>query len=103
MTDKITGFFDRFYVFLLQSSANPKASSLAVQAALTALVTYATMAAGFGHIQLPTDLLTQLVDGIVTGTQYTLMTVSIIAGVWGTVRKIFAFFAGTHASLNATK
>lgn len=101
--NKIQGFFDRFFVWLLQSSANPQATSLTVQASLTALVTYFTMLAGIGHVQLPTDLLTQLVDFIVQAVQYGLLTISVVAGIWGVLRKIVAFFTGTHASLNATR
>lgn len=100
---KIQGWFDRFYVWLLQSSQNPQATSLAVQATLTALVTYATVLAGFGHVQLPTDLLTQLTDGIVQFVQYALILISIVAGIWGVLRKLWATFTGTHASLNATR
>jgi hypothetical protein len=49
---------------------------------------------------LPSDLITQLIDGIVAGVQAALMLVSAIAAVIGLIRKIVTTFTGTNKVIN---
>jgi hypothetical protein len=84
------------WYWLVFSSTNPERISLTVKAFLTGLLTYSTIVAGFGHVQLPIDLLTQLVDGIVAFVQAALLCVSIGAGIVGLTRKIATTFSDTN-------
>jgi hypothetical protein len=84
------------WYWLVFSSTNPQRVSLTIKAFLTGLLTYSTVLAGFGHIQLPIDLLTQLVDGIVAFVQTALLCVSIAAGIVGLIRKIATTFSETN-------
>ena len=84
------------WYWLVFSSTDPARVSLTIKAFLTGLLTYGTVLAGFGHIQLPVDLLTQLVDAVVAFVQTVLLCVSIGAGIVGLVRKIATTFSGDN-------
>lgn len=86
--------------WLVYSSANEQAFSITVKAFLTAIVTYGTVAAGLAHISLPSDLLTQLVDAVVSLFQSILLVVSSIVTVIAFVRKIKSTIDGTNKVIN---
>lgn len=85
--------------WLVFSSANPQRVSLTLKAFLITLATYTTVLAGFAHIQLPSELITQVINGVVNVTQQLLMLVSTAVTVIGLVRKIATTFAGTNKVL----
>ena len=87
--------------WLILSSKNPQSVSLSVKAGLTLALTWVTVIAGLGHIQLPTADLTTLIDTIVQLTQLGLMAVSGIYTAIGLVRKIILTIKGEHVGLNS--
>lgn len=87
--------------WLITSSKDPRTVALTVKATLTAGLTYATVLAGLGHIQLPTADLTTLIDIIVQSTQVFLLLVSTVYATIGIIRKIWRTIQGTHVGLNS--
>lgn len=87
--------------WLLLSSKNPGGVSLSVKAALTAGVSWLTVLAGLGHIQLPSADLTTLIDAVVQITQTGLILIGLVASAFGIVRKIALTLQGNHAGLNS--
>jgi hypothetical protein len=85
--------------WLVFSSADPKRVSLTLRGFLVALATYTTVLAGIAHVQLPSDLITQLIEGVVSLVQQLLMLVSTAITIIGIVRKIAKTFAGTNKVL----
>lgn len=82
--------------WLVFSSADPQRVSLTVKGVLIGALTYATVLAGFAHIALPSDLLTQLIDQIVNLVQSFLMVVAIITATAGIIRKVGKTLVGTN-------
>lgn len=82
--------------WLVLSSANPEATSLTVKAALTFVVTYATVFAGLAHVQLPGGQLTTLVDALVQFVQAVLMALSAAVAVYGAARKLWLTVSGKN-------
>jgi hypothetical protein len=89
------------WYWLVFSANDPQKVSLSVKAFLITLLTYGTVLAGFAHITLPSELLTQLIDGIVMLVQAGFMLVSVVTTIVGLVRKIGMTFAGTNKVLNS--
>jgi hypothetical protein len=86
--------------WLIFSSSNPQEVSLTEKAALITALTYGTTLAGFANVQLPNELLTELIGLIVSFVQNLLMFVSIGLGIVGLVRKIVTTFTGNNKVLN---
>lgn len=96
-------FFSTIWTWLVVSSANPKNTSLTVKAVLSAVVVYATMLAGLGHIPLPTDQITNVVDLIVQFVQSVLIIVSLGIATFGAVRKVYLTLMGQNIAMNQIK
>lgn len=73
---------------------------MTVKAILTGTVTWLTVLLGAGHISLPWDMVTQIVDTLVQLVQQLLGVVSIVAALAGFVRKLWKTIQGTNAVLN---
>lgn len=87
--------------WLIKSSKEPQAVALTIKATLTAALTYATVLAGLGHVQLPNADITSLIDLIVQSTQTFLLFVSTAYAAIGIIRKIWRTIQGTHVGLNS--
>lgn len=81
------------------SSANAQEYSLTVKAILTGTVTWLSIVLGAGHIALPWDLVTQIVDSTVQLVQNLLVVVSTVTALAGLVRKLWKTIQGTNAVL----
>lgn len=84
------------WYWLVFSSTDPQRIALTVKGFLLGLLINLTVIAGLAHVAVPSELLTQLIDGLVTIVQNALMTIAAIASVVGIIRKIFTTFAGTN-------
>jgi hypothetical protein len=82
--------------WLVFSSADPERISLFVKSVLMGVVTYATILAGLAHITLPSDIITQLIDSLVSIVQNVLMLVAALTGAVGLIRKIGTTIYGTN-------
>ena len=83
--------------WLVYSSANPSKYSLFLKGTLVTVATYATVLAGFAHISVPSDLITQIIDGIVAVVQDFLMLVAVVAATVGAIRKVILTITGKNA------
>lgn len=101
MWQKIKDIIGTSLAWLILSSKNPQAVSLSVKAGLVLLLTWLTTIAGLGHIQLPTEDLTNLIDTIVQITQLGLMLISAIYTAIGIVRKVWRTLQGLHVGINS--
>ena len=86
----------KIFQWVVYSSKDPSKVALTVKTALTFAVTYGTVVAGFGHIVLPTEDLTTVVNAITTLVQQSLEVVSASMFIWGLGRKIYATVKGQH-------
>jgi hypothetical protein len=84
------------WAWVVYSSADPQRYSLFLKGTLVTIATYVTVIAGFAHITVPSDLITQIIDHIVLIVQDTLMLVSVIVATIGLVRKVAKTYAGTN-------
>lgn len=100
IAEALADAFKMFVRWVMLSSQDPAATSLTVKAALAALLTWLTMAAGLGHISLPIDQISGLFDLIVQWVQTVLLLVSTSVAVFGAVRKIYLTIAGKNPVLN---
>ncbi len=82
--------------WLVYSSANPSKYSLFLKGTLVTIATYATVLAGFAHISVPSELITQIIDGIVAVVQNLLMLVAVISATVGAIRKVILTFSGKN-------
>jgi hypothetical protein len=87
------------WTWLVTSSADPANTSLTVKSGLVTLATYITVVAGLAHISLPSDVLTQLIDSIVSFVQGFLMILSSTIAIIAFIRKIKRTFDGTNAAV----
>lgn len=101
MWQKIKDIIGTSLAWLILSSKNPQAVSLSVKAGLVLLLTWLTTIAGLGHIQLPTEDLTNLIDTIVQITQLGLTLISAIYTAIGIVRKVWRTLQGLHVGINS--
>jgi len=93
-------FIKKVLLWLVFSSKNSAKISLTIKAALTGLVTVATIYAGIANVSLPTEALTQAVDGIITFVQTALVAISSAVTAWGLIRKIWRSFTGDNHVIN---
>jgi hypothetical protein len=85
--------------WLVFSSKDAQAISLSAKSFLVLAATWVTVAAGLAHVQLPSDLLTQLIDSTVALIQGLLMIVSTVVTIVGIIRKIARTIDGTNQVL----
>ncbi len=97
----MTKYLKTAWIWLVYSSANPEKFSMSLKAGATALITYGTVAAGFAHVTLPFELLTQLFDTLIAGVQALLLLISLIVTAQGVWRKIASTVRGTNQVLNS--
>lgn len=93
----------KFVNWLVLSSKNPGEVGLTTKAVLLAIIPVVSMALGLAHIDVGADVLTSVVDTIIGLVQGVLAVVSAIGVVWGLVRKLWATFNGTHATMMMPK
>lgn len=93
-------FIKSVLAWLVFSSKNSAKISLTIKAALTGLITVATIYAGIANVQLPTEALTQTVDAIVTFVQTAFLAISSAVTVYGLLRKIWTTFTGDNHVIN---
>jgi hypothetical protein len=84
--------------WLVYSSANPSKYSLFLKGTLVTIATYASVVAGFAHISVPSDLITQIIDGIVAIVQDFLMLVAVVAATVGAIRKVVLTITGNNVT-----
>jgi hypothetical protein len=92
-------FIKTAVAWLVFSSKDAQAISLSARGFLVLAATWVTIAAGFAHVQLPSDLLTQFIDSTVALIQGLLMIVSIVVTICGLIRKIARTIDGTNQVL----
>lgn len=90
----------KVFAWLVFSSKNSAKISLSVKSALTFFVTMLTVWAGFAHIQLPTEALTQAVDDIIVFIQTAFLLISTASTIWGLLRKVWTSITGSNAVVN---
>lgn len=88
------------WLWLVYSSADPQKFSLSVKAALTLALTYGSMAAGLAHIQVPSEMFTQLIDAVALLIQAIAFVVSSIVGIFAFYRKVQTTLDGTNQVIN---
>jgi hypothetical protein len=88
--------------WIVYSSANPSKYSLFLKGALVTVATYATVVAGFAHISVPSELITEIIDGIVTAVQDFLMLVAVVAATVGAIRKVVLTITGNNLTPTET-
>lgn len=92
---------NRIWAWLLLSSSDPNKVSLTIKGALVGLLTAITMVAGVANIQLPSEALTQSVDGIIAFVQTSLLWVSSAVTAWGAIRKVWTSISGDNKVINS--
>jgi hypothetical protein len=94
-------FLQTVLLWLVFSSKDPEAIALTMKAGLPFVISLLTVAAGLGHVQLPSDLITQLFDAVLQVVQTIAILVTGIATIVGLVRKIISTLDGSNAILNS--
>jgi hypothetical protein len=84
------------WAWIVYSSADPTRYSLFLKGTLVTVATYATVIAGFAHIAVPSDLITQIIDAVVAIVQDGLMLISVIVAAAGLIRKLYRTYSGTN-------
>jgi len=91
--------------FIIKSSADPRATSLTVKAALLGLIPFIMqaldIACDFGSqcYSLQPTLLETIVTAITDGTFYLLSLISIVGVIYGLVRKVYRTIMGENEVL----
>jgi hypothetical protein len=86
------------WAWIVYSSADPTRYSLFLKGTLVTVATYATVIAGFAHITVPSDLISQIIDAVVAVVQDSLMLISVVVAAAGLVRKLYRTYTGTNVS-----
>lgn len=62
-------------------------------------ITLFSFGAGLGHVSLPSELLTQVVDSVIVAVQAILGGFSAIAFAFGMIRKLILTFKGENKAI----
>lgn len=86
----------KIIAWIIFSSNNPEKVSLTIKSVATALITLATVYAGFANVQLDSATLTRLVDLVVSFVQGAFLLVSTGMSIYGLGRKVFLTLKGKN-------
>lgn len=86
--------------WVVLSSKDPNKFSLTVKGVLGGAVTLLTIFLGTQNIELPSEMLTAVVEAVVVAMQAFFALVSAVAVVWGAIRKILLTIKGQNKSID---
>ncbi|MES2216668.1 MAG: hypothetical protein V4481_05245 [Patescibacteria group bacterium] len=93
---KISKWFDRFWNWVVYSSANPLQVSSTIKWGAGILGTLLTVVLGFGHITFPTQELTALIDPTIQVVQLATLCLATLGTVISGLRKIYLTIRGRN-------
>lgn len=91
----------KIWNWLVKSSVNAQRISLTVKGILIGIIPVVMTIAHLANIKVESADLTTLIDAMANLIIVLGSLVSIIAMIWGVIRKIFTTFNGTNAVLNS--
>lgn len=92
-------FIQKVWDWVVWSSANSDEVSTSVKGFLTFVITIVSVGAGVGHIQLPGELLTQVVDATIGAVQAIIAALSAVMFLAGIIRKLWRTVRGTNVAI----
>lgn len=97
---KITSWIKKVAVWVWRSSSDPGKVSLTMRAGLTALITFATIWAGLAGIELPSELLTEWAEALISFVQSALIMISTAIAAYAAFRKLWTSLSGDNRVVN---
>jgi hypothetical protein len=79
--------FNTLARWIVVSSTNPSDVSLTIKGILVGIVPTALILAGFAHVDVGSDQLNAIIDGIVSVVQTLLTLISVVMTTYGLLRK----------------